>query len=73
VRFTPSAGPEAVRIDAVDGLARLIVADTGRGIDPAFLPHVFVRFAQEEGRELRGPPPGQRLNAQDLNVHAAGP
>jgi signal transduction histidine kinase len=55
VKFTPSGGRVAVRIDAVDGLARLVVADTGRGIAPAFLPHVFERFAQEEGSTSHHP------------------
>ena len=47
VKFTPGGGRVRVRIDAIDGYARLVVSDTGRGIDPAFLPHVFERFAQE--------------------------
>jgi signal transduction histidine kinase len=36
-----------VRVDAVDGFARMVVADTGQGIEQAFMPHVFERFAQE--------------------------
>jgi signal transduction histidine kinase len=44
-----------VRVDAIDGAARLVVTDTGRGIDPAFLPHVFERFAQEPGSPAPDP------------------
>jgi len=48
VKFTPSGGRVDVRADTVDGFARLVVADSGRGIAPGFLPHVFERFAQED-------------------------
>jgi two-component system CheB/CheR fusion protein len=47
IKFTPGGGRVDVRIEAVDGSVRLVVADTGRGIAPAFLPQVFERFAQE--------------------------
>lgn len=53
LKFTPGGGRVTVRIDALDGAARLVVADTGRGIDPTFLPHVFDRFAQEAGASRR--------------------
>jgi two-component system CheB/CheR fusion protein len=49
VKFTPGGGRVDVRVDAVDGKARLVVSDTGQGIAPEFLPHVFERFAQEPG------------------------
>ena len=49
IKFTPGGGRVGVRVDAVDGHARLVVADSGRGIAPAFLPHIFERFAQEDG------------------------
>jgi two-component system, chemotaxis family, CheB/CheR fusion protein len=55
VKFTPSGGRVGVRIDAIDGYARLVVTDTGRGIDPVFLPHVFERFAQESGSPAQNP------------------
>jgi two-component system, chemotaxis family, CheB/CheR fusion protein len=55
VKFTPSGGRVRVRIDAIDGYARLVVTDSGRGIDPVFLPHVFERFAQEPGSAAQRP------------------
>jgi signal transduction histidine kinase len=37
----------AVRIDAQEGV-RLLVSDTGAGIEPDFLPYVFERFTQHD-------------------------
>jgi len=47
VKFTPRGGRISVRLARDDGRAVLTVADTGRGIDRAFLPHVFDRYRQE--------------------------
>jgi two-component system CheB/CheR fusion protein len=53
IKLTPEGGHLGVKLDRVDGSARITVTDTGRGIDPGFLPHVFDRFAQEDGSRTR--------------------
>jgi signal transduction histidine kinase/ActR/RegA family two-component response regulator len=53
VKFTPPGGTITVRVRAVGALAELTVSDTGVGIDPEFLPHVFGWFRRED-REERG-------------------
>jgi CheY-like chemotaxis protein len=53
VKFTEPGGKITVTTEA-DGLeARLTVADTGVGISPDFLPHVFDRFRQADGSTSR--------------------
>jgi signal transduction histidine kinase len=54
IKFTPNDGRVVVRVDRADGQASIIVRDTGAGISPEFLPHVFDRFRQEDaGRKRR--------------------
>jgi two-component system CheB/CheR fusion protein len=55
IKFTPSGGRVEVRVDAVDGSARLRVTDSGRGIGEGFLPHLFERFAREGDSAGQGP------------------
>jgi two-component system CheB/CheR fusion protein len=53
VKFTPAGGSISVRV-AKDGTdAVLTVADTGQGIDAAFLPHVFEMFRQADASTSR--------------------
>ena len=54
IKFTPSGGRVEVRLTRVDGHVEIAVADTGVGIDPAFLPHVFERFRQGDGASSGG-------------------
>jgi len=54
IKFTPPGGLVEVRLER-DGprRARLRVADSGEGIAPEFLPHVFERFRQAESSTTR--------------------
>jgi len=53
VKFTPPGGRVAVDASIGAGRVDVRVADTGAGIDPAFLPHVFDRFRQGDATASR--------------------
>jgi signal transduction histidine kinase/ActR/RegA family two-component response regulator len=53
VKFTPSGGRVRLALSRVGTEARLVVEDTGEGIDSAFLPRVFEVFRQAEGGTVR--------------------
>jgi signal transduction histidine kinase len=53
VRFTPHGGRIDVECSRVDSTVELVVRDSGVGIDPDFLPHVFERFRQAGGAGAR--------------------
>lgn len=48
VKFTPRGGKIQVTVERVNSHIELSVSDTGQGLDPAFLPHVFDRLSQGE-------------------------
>ncbi|MGA9768452.1 MAG: response regulator [Blastocatellia bacterium] len=53
VKFTDKGGSILVEADQVNGEARVVVTDTGQGIAPEFLPHVFDPFRQADGSTTR--------------------
>jgi PAS domain S-box-containing protein len=53
VKFTPKGGRIQVRLERVDSHVEVVVSDTGMGIPPDFLPHVFDRFRQAEAVTTR--------------------
>jgi CheY-like chemotaxis protein len=53
VKFTPEGGRIDVRLHCHQNHAEFSVADSGIGIKPEFLPHVFDRFSQADGSTTR--------------------
>jgi PAS domain S-box-containing protein len=53
VKFTPAGGVIAVSTRVRGDVFEVEVADTGQGIAPALLPHVFERFRQADGTVAR--------------------
>ncbi|HEX2059829.1 MAG TPA: ATP-binding protein, partial [Thermoanaerobaculia bacterium] len=53
VKFTPRGGDVFVTLREEQGEAVLEVRDTGQGIDPAFMPHLFERFRQADSSTTR--------------------
>ncbi|MCC5652206.1 response regulator [Nostoc sp. XA013] len=53
VKFTEVGGKVNVRLECIDAQVQITVSDTGKGIDPDFLPYVFEYFRQGDGTTTR--------------------
>jgi signal transduction histidine kinase/ActR/RegA family two-component response regulator len=53
VKFTASGGKVTVNLARDDSLAKITISDTGQGISPDFLPHIFERFRQADSTRTR--------------------
>ena len=53
VKFTPKGGKIRILLERVNSHVEVMVSDSGEGISPDFLPHVFDRFRQADGSMTR--------------------
>lgn len=53
VKFTEQGGKVNIQLEQVDSQAQIQISDTGKGITPNFLPHVFEYFRQEDSKTTR--------------------
>ena len=53
VKFTPKGGKIEVIVERVNSHLEITVSDSGLGIKPEFLPHVFERFRQADASTTR--------------------
>jgi two-component system OmpR family sensor kinase len=59
VKHTPDGGRVSLHLVRADGWVRVTVADTGTGIPPEDLPHIFERFYRAEKSRWRKPNPSE--------------
>jgi PAS domain S-box-containing protein len=53
IKFTPEGGRVEVGLARTDSHVEVTISDTGQGIAPEFLPHVFERFSQSDSSSTR--------------------
>ncbi|MBC1221346.1 PAS domain S-box protein [Nostoc sp. UCD121] len=53
IKFNSTGGRVTVQLTSVDRYAQIQVSDTGKGIQPGFLPHVFELFQQQDSSTTR--------------------
>lgn len=53
IKFTPNRGRVDICLQRVDDQAQITVRDTGKGINPSFLPYLFNTFVQEDASTTR--------------------
>ena len=82
LKFTPAKGSVTVKLRKTRTNAIIVVKDTGRGISPEFLPHIFERFSQDgaSSRENGGMGLGLaickhlvELHGGSISAESAGP
>lgn len=72
VKFTPAGGRVTVKLHRFENDVHLVVTDTGEGISPEFLPHLFDRFSQDKRigkRPDKGLGLGLAITKQIVELH----
>ena len=75
IKFTPEGGCITVQLEHDATFARLTVADTGQGVEPEFLPHIFGMFVQAPDQKVSSTNAGLGVGltlVRDLTVAQGG-
>jgi signal transduction histidine kinase/CheY-like chemotaxis protein len=72
IKFTPKSGSVRISVEPAGSNVEVVVADSGLGINPDFLPRVFDRFTQDDSsstRHSRGLGLGLSIVRQLVELH----
>jgi signal transduction histidine kinase len=69
IKFTPTSGTVTLRARKVDGMVRISVKDTGPGIAPEDVPHLFERFWRASGASEQGTGLGLSIVKSIVEAH----
>ncbi|WP_193919595.1 hybrid sensor histidine kinase/response regulator [Desmonostoc muscorum] len=72
VKFTPPGGQVNIHLEQMGNVAQITISDTGKGIAPDFLAHIFDYFRQEDGsitRKFGGLGLGLAIARQLVELH----
>jgi PAS domain S-box-containing protein len=69
IKFTPVGGAVYVRTHVDEGLVKISIRDTGRGIAPALLPYIFEAFRQGDEQSRTGLGLGLAIARQLVELH----
>ncbi|WP_225410927.1 sensor histidine kinase [Stigmatella hybrida] len=69
IKFTPPGGLLTLRVKQMDGMVRFSVKDSGPGISPADLPHLFERFWRSSSAAERGTGLGLTIAKNLVEAH----
>jgi two-component system OmpR family sensor kinase/two-component system sensor histidine kinase BaeS len=72
LRYTPAGGTVTVDAGSYGGMVEVAVADTGGGIDPRDLPHIFERFWRADPARVRMGSTGLGLSIAQTLIEAQG-
>jgi len=69
VKFTPKGGKVQIRLERVNSHVEIVVADTGKGIEPASIGSVFERFWQGDESGQHGVGLGLSIVKELVSLH----